>query len=185
MVREISKARAGWWAVGPWGVRGASTTLLQIYELTSEVCNAQARHPDLLPQYVEQARRRVGCSGGRFLTNAPPCQVMQKNCMQWVELFLHFADVSNPLKPFDVSDPERLRHAVSGVVQYDAQATVARRLRSAKNGPGGCWMNSSSRVMRTPWLVAQDLVPRKVHHPAVAGEAFKPSRWNAERPRQD
>ena len=29
---------------------------------------------------------------------------MQKNCMQWVELFLHFADVSNPLKPFDVSD---------------------------------------------------------------------------------
>ncbi|CAE7240591.1 Pde9a [Symbiodinium microadriaticum] len=60
MVREISK----------------------IYELTSEVCNAQARHPDLLPQYVEQ--------------------VMQKNCMQWVELFLHFADVSNPLKPFDI-----------------------------------------------------------------------------------
>ena len=34
---------------------------------------------------------------------------MQKNCMQWVELFLHFADVSNPLKPFDVSDQERLR----------------------------------------------------------------------------
>ena len=27
-------------------------------------------------------------------------QVMQKNALQWMELFLHFADVSNPLKPF-------------------------------------------------------------------------------------
>lgn len=54
----------------------------KIYEMASDLCELQASQPDLLPQYIEQ--------------------VMQKNSLQWVELFLHFADVSNPLKPFPV-----------------------------------------------------------------------------------
>ncbi|CAK9053231.1 5'-cyclic phosphodiesterase 8A (MmPDE8) [Durusdinium trenchii] len=52
----------------------------KIYEMASDLCELQASQPDLLPQYTEQ--------------------VMQKNALQWMELFLHFADVSNPLKPF-------------------------------------------------------------------------------------
>ena len=32
--------------------------------------------------------------------NMSNAEVMQKNSLQWLELFLHFADVSNPLKPF-------------------------------------------------------------------------------------
>lgn len=54
----------------------------KIYEMASDLCELQASQPDLLPQYIEQ--------------------VMQKNSLQWLELFLHFADVSNPLKPFPV-----------------------------------------------------------------------------------
>ncbi|CAK8985765.1 unnamed protein product [Durusdinium trenchii] len=54
----------------------------KIYEMASDLCELQASQPDLLPQYTEQ--------------------VMQKNALQWMELFLHFADVSNPLKPFPV-----------------------------------------------------------------------------------
>lgn len=56
----------------------------KIYELSSEVCDSQAKkgNGDLASHYVEQ--------------------VLQKNSLLWMELFLHFADVSNPLKPFEV-----------------------------------------------------------------------------------
>ncbi|CAJ1333897.1 unnamed protein product, partial [Effrenium voratum] len=54
----------------------------KIYEMASDLCDTQARTADFMPQYLEQ--------------------VMQKNSLQWLELFLHFADVSNPLKPFPI-----------------------------------------------------------------------------------
>lgn len=46
--------------------------------------------------------------GPKMMGAAGP-QVMQKNSLQWMELFLHFADVSNPLKPFPVRDAQGLR----------------------------------------------------------------------------
>eukprot|EP00931_Biecheleriopsis_adriatica_P087870 TRINITY_DN62280_c0_g1_i1.p1 TRINITY_DN62280_c0_g1~~TRINITY_DN62280_c0_g1_i1.p1 ORF type:complete len:876 (-),score=193.68 TRINITY_DN62280_c0_g1_i1:167-2794(-) len=55
----------------------------KIYEMASDICDTQARLGDDFSQhYLEQ--------------------VLQKNSIQWLELFLHFADVSNPLKPFNV-----------------------------------------------------------------------------------
>ncbi|CAE7786250.1 pde-4, partial [Symbiodinium necroappetens] len=53
----------------------------KIYELTSDLCDGQAAQlDDLDMNYVEQ--------------------VLSKNSMFFMEVFLHFADVSNPLKPF-------------------------------------------------------------------------------------
>lgn len=53
----------------------------KIYELTSDLCDGQAAQlDDLDMNYVEQA--------------------LSKNSMFFMEVFLHFADVSNPLKPF-------------------------------------------------------------------------------------
>jgi hypothetical protein len=55
----------------------------KIYEMASDMCDAQASlSGELIPQYQDQ--------------------VLQKNSLLWLELFLHFADVSNPLKPFNV-----------------------------------------------------------------------------------
>jgi len=54
----------------------------QVYEVTSEICDMQAREMLLLEKYSEQ--------------------VLEKNRMRFLALFLHFADVSNPLKPFGV-----------------------------------------------------------------------------------
>lgn len=60
-------------------VRKISTT----YETASDLCEVQAANgSDLQQNYQEQ--------------------VLQKNSMMWMELFLHFADVSNPLKPWNV-----------------------------------------------------------------------------------
>lgn len=54
------------------------------YEIMSDVCEDQALcgEEEMLSSYEEQ--------------------VLKKNIMQWIELFLHFADVSNPLKPFKI-----------------------------------------------------------------------------------
>lgn len=52
---------------------------------------------------------------------------MQKNSLQWMELFLHFADVSNPLKPFPVRDAQGLR-------VWNHQEGVEKKHRE-KNGP--------------------------------------------------
>jgi hypothetical protein len=53
------------------------------YEVTSEVCDAQAKHSSSLLQQYEH-------------------DVLQKDTMLWLEVFLHLADVSNPLKPFNI-----------------------------------------------------------------------------------
>lgn len=53
------------------------------YEMASDVCEAQAESgSELQAHYLET--------------------VLQKNSLMWMELFLHFADVSNPLKPWNV-----------------------------------------------------------------------------------
>jgi len=58
--------------------------LSKVYELASESCDGQAlaESGELHPHYQEQ--------------------VLQKNASLWLELFLHFADVSNPVKPFAI-----------------------------------------------------------------------------------
>ena len=56
-------------------------------------------------------------------------EVMQKNSLQWLELFLHFADVSNPLKPFPAWGLGRLEHhgMVIQVIQLEfTSQTVSR-----------------------------------------------------------
>merc|ERR1719453_557357 len=61
-----------------------------LYELSSEVCDLQAGCADaILPDYL--------------------CDVLQKDKSKWLELFLHFADVSNPLKPFKIYHAWALR----------------------------------------------------------------------------
>jgi len=56
----------------------------QVYEMQEEVCDRQARIEDgaLLKEYKTE--------------------VLEANKLMWMELFLHFADVSNPLKPFTI-----------------------------------------------------------------------------------
>lgn len=54
----------------------------KVYEMCLELCEVQAKSAELLPMYVEQ--------------------ILMKNSLLWMELMLHFADVSNPLKPFDI-----------------------------------------------------------------------------------
>ncbi|CAE7288267.1 Pde1c [Symbiodinium sp. CCMP2456] len=55
-----------------------------VYEMESETCDTQAGHPEAFTQaYTENV-----LSG--------------KNKLMWLQLFLHFADVSNPLKPFHI-----------------------------------------------------------------------------------
>jgi len=60
--------------------------LASIYEINDEIFNEQARYPDdLLPQYVEALKR-------------------ENEAMTFLQLFLHLADVSNPLKPFHICE---------------------------------------------------------------------------------
>jgi len=57
----------------------------RIYEMASNICNEQAIQDDpddKLPEYLEEVLRK----DGHF----------------WLEVFLHLADVSNPLMPFDI-----------------------------------------------------------------------------------
>lgn len=53
----------------------------KLFEVESEACDAQAREP--------------GC-----LAEAYVSEVLCKNAALWPRLFLHLADISNPLKPF-------------------------------------------------------------------------------------
>ncbi|CAK9053251.1 5'-cyclic phosphodiesterase pde-4 [Durusdinium trenchii] len=55
-----------------------------VYEMDSEICDAQAAAPEVITQAY---REKV---------------LLGKNKMMWLQLFLHFADVSNPLKPFEI-----------------------------------------------------------------------------------
>lgn len=55
-----------------------------VYEMESALCDSQALSPDVITQAY---RERI---------------LQGKNKMMWFQLFLHFADVSNPLKPFDI-----------------------------------------------------------------------------------
>eukprot|EP00931_Biecheleriopsis_adriatica_P012932 TRINITY_DN1141_c1_g3_i1.p1 TRINITY_DN1141_c1_g3~~TRINITY_DN1141_c1_g3_i1.p1 ORF type:complete len:873 (-),score=206.02 TRINITY_DN1141_c1_g3_i1:149-2767(-) len=55
----------------------------KIYEMASDICDGQAQEGDALSEHYME-------------------HVLQKNSLQWLELFLHFADVSNPLKPFNI-----------------------------------------------------------------------------------
>jgi len=55
----------------------------KVYELTSQVCEKQAKYPNTLAQDYE-------------------VDVLNSHAMLWLELFLHLADVSNPLKPFKI-----------------------------------------------------------------------------------
>lgn len=56
----------------------------KMYEFSSDICDNQAKQaPGLILQNYQE-------------------QVLQKNSMLWLQLFLHFADVSNVLKPFDL-----------------------------------------------------------------------------------
>mmetsp|Transcript_52194 Transcript_52194/g.132730 ORF Transcript_52194/g.132730 Transcript_52194/m.132730 type:complete len:533 (+) Transcript_52194:2-1600(+) len=57
----------------------------KIYELAKASCDVQACEQSLSQAYVEE--------------------VMHKNHLMWLQLFLHLADVSNPLKPFHVTEP--------------------------------------------------------------------------------
>jgi len=62
----------------------------KIYELMSDLCDGQASSlDDLDSNYVEQ--------------------VLQKNSTFFIGLLLHFADVSNPLKPFKICHPWAMR----------------------------------------------------------------------------
>lgn len=55
-----------------------------VYEMESGLCDSQAISPEVITQPYHE-------------------RVLQgKNKMMWLQLFLHFADVSNPLKPFDI-----------------------------------------------------------------------------------
>merc|ERR1712232_339961 len=57
--------------------------ITQIYEINSLTCDMQAHSPnDIDPTY--------------------DTEVLQKDTILWRELFLHLADVSNPLKPFRI-----------------------------------------------------------------------------------
>merc|ERR1712178_632059 len=54
----------------------------QVYEVNQECSDAQAGQTELKPMYLNE--------------------VLLKEKEMWIELFLHFADVSNPLKPFSI-----------------------------------------------------------------------------------
>lgn len=54
----------------------------QVYEVNMECCDGQAGSPELRPDYMSE--------------------VLQKEKQMWIELFLHFSDVSNPMKPFEI-----------------------------------------------------------------------------------
>jgi len=53
------------------------------YEVTSEICDQQAQTPTMLQTDYEE-------------------NVLNKDTLLWLEVFLHLADVSNPLKPFEI-----------------------------------------------------------------------------------
>jgi len=62
-------------------------TVNQLYEVSSDVIEKQAKQGDkggLLPPYQ--------------------CDVLQKESITYLQLFLHLADISNPLKPFTMSE---------------------------------------------------------------------------------
>eukprot|EP00928_Gymnodinium_smaydae_P028275 TRINITY_DN21602_c0_g5_i1.p1 TRINITY_DN21602_c0_g5~~TRINITY_DN21602_c0_g5_i1.p1 ORF type:complete len:1049 (-),score=212.94 TRINITY_DN21602_c0_g5_i1:224-3298(-) len=54
----------------------------QLYAIQSVTCDAQARHSELMPKYKTD--------------------ILEPNKTLWFQLFLHMADVSNPLKPFKI-----------------------------------------------------------------------------------
>merc|ERR1712039_962892 len=57
--------------------------ITKIYEINSLSCDIQAQNPHEISPLYEQ-------------------EVLQKDPILWCELFLHLADVSNPLKPFHI-----------------------------------------------------------------------------------
>mmetsp|Transcript_58126 Transcript_58126/g.135907 ORF Transcript_58126/g.135907 Transcript_58126/m.135907 type:complete len:777 (+) Transcript_58126:148-2478(+) len=61
-----------------------------IYELNSDVCEAEAADPG-------SQRKSYGE------------QLLQKESMTWLKALLHFADISNPLKPFEVCQAWAMR----------------------------------------------------------------------------
>merc|ERR1712032_1177376 len=77
----------------------------KVYEFTSEVCEEQAKHPSARSSDYE-------------------VDVLSPHSMLWLELFLHLADVSNPLKPFKIC---RL-WAVRVLDEFFAQGDEERRL---------------------------------------------------------
>mmetsp|Transcript_50230 Transcript_50230/g.113149 ORF Transcript_50230/g.113149 Transcript_50230/m.113149 type:complete len:1052 (-) Transcript_50230:26-3181(-) len=76
-----------------------------IYEGTLDVCNSQAQARDtILPEYREM--------------------VLTAHQMAFLQLFLHFADVSNPLKPFEVCRDWAWRVLDEFFAQGDAEKTL-------------------------------------------------------------
>jgi len=55
-----------------------------VYEMETETCDTQAGHPEA------------------FTTAYHENVLTSKNKLMWFQVFLHFADVSNPLKPFHI-----------------------------------------------------------------------------------
>jgi len=55
----------------------------KLYEMASDICDEQAAEPT-------------------HITANYRTEVLRRDTMRWLELFLHLADVSNPLKPFDI-----------------------------------------------------------------------------------
>mmetsp|Transcript_110780 Transcript_110780/g.174647 ORF Transcript_110780/g.174647 Transcript_110780/m.174647 type:complete len:284 (-) Transcript_110780:69-920(-) len=56
--------------------------ITSIYELESEICEMQAR--------------------SKVMTSSYDNDILQKNKNTWLELLLHFSDISNPIKPFPI-----------------------------------------------------------------------------------
>ena len=157
-------------------VRWSKSSLLQIYEMASDLCELQASQPARPPSPIHRAGsgrlsghdmwwwciscdydmfwhvvryietrdcnmdRKIRvimishdmlwlgtwpCSFSAFPISLPHwcrfslsnAEVMQKNSLQWLELFLHFADVSNPLKPFPAWGLGRFREHQGMVIQ--------------------------------------------------------------------
>ena len=82
---------------------GALEDISAVYEMESETCDTQAGHP-------EAGYFLVGGRCGNSSWRSMPCIEIQaftpaytenvlsgKNKLMWLQLFLHFADVSNPL----------------------------------------------------------------------------------------
>merc|ERR1712072_1530369 len=79
---------------------------------------------DISSTYEENSETCDGQASQREITQAYMTEVLQKEKQMWIELFLHLADVSNPLKPFSICKPWAWRVLDEFFNQGDEEKTL-------------------------------------------------------------
>jgi len=80
------------------------TDLVQHFDMIKEIKKVYEVSSDIVERQVSSSApcASLGLLGNADINDDYKTDILQKNSMLFLELFLHLADVSNPLKPFEI-----------------------------------------------------------------------------------